>query len=70
MADDLPISTQPGPGMTPSGSTTGSGIGGAVAAVVIFILGRYNITFPAGMEAAIAVLVSTLIGYIPASGRK
>lgn len=60
----------PAPGATPSASTVGSGVGGAVAALIIFILGRYNITFPAGAEAAIAVLVGTLAGYLPASGRK
>jgi hypothetical protein len=55
--------------MTPSGSTTGSALGGALSAVIIYILGRYGITFPAGIEAAIAAIVATVIGYLPASGR-
>jgi hypothetical protein len=54
----------------PSGSTIASGIGGSVAAVVIFILGQFGITLPAGVEAGLAIVVSTLAGYLPASGRK
>ncbi len=60
----------PTPGGMPSGSTIASGIGGSVAAVVIFILGQFGITLPAGVEAGLAIVVSTLAGYLPASGRK
>ena len=68
-----PIVTPPVPpkaGLMPSDSTSLSGLGGAVAVIIIAALGAKGITFPAGMEAAIAVIVSTLLGYLPPSGRK
>jgi hypothetical protein len=60
----------PPPGLTPSSSTNTSALGGAIAALIIFILGAKGITFPAGAEAAIAVIVTTIAGYIPKSGRQ
>ena len=60
----------PTPGATPSNSTNATAIGGAVASLVIMVLGMKGITFPAGGEAALAVLVATVAGYLPASGRK
>jgi hypothetical protein len=59
-----------GPGIMPSASTSASALGGAIAAMIIFILGAKGITFPAGAEAALAVIVTTLAGYIPKSGRQ
>jgi hypothetical protein len=56
--------------MTPSNSTNGTAVAGALAAILMAILGKYNITFPAGIESAIAVVFATLGGYLPASGRK
>ena len=60
----------PPPGAMPSDSTSLSAVGGAIAVVVMAVLGQKGITFPAGVEAAIAVIASTLLGYIPKSGRK
>lgn len=60
----------PNPGATPSNSTVATGFGGAVATVIILILAQNHITFPAGMEAALAVIFSTISGYLPKSGRK
>ena len=57
-------------GVVPSNSTTASAAGGSLAAIIIYILSFKGITFPAGMEAALAVVISTLAGYLPASGRK
>jgi len=60
----------PPPGLSPSNSTTATGAAGALAALTVFILGQKGITFPAGMEAAIAVIFATIGGYLPASGRR
>lgn len=59
-----------GPGLMPSGSTNASVLGGSLATLIIYILGYKGITFPAGAEAALAVLVTSLAGYIPKSGRQ
>jgi hypothetical protein len=69
MSSPNPVPPQP-PGLTPSSSTNASALGGAIAALIIFILGAKGITFPAGAEAAIAVIVTTIAGYIPKSGRQ
>ena len=58
------------PGAMPSDSTSLSAVGGAIATVVMAVLGSKGITFPAGMEAGIAVIAATLLGYLPPSGRK
>ncbi len=63
MADDK-ISLQP------SNSTTASALGGALAAITMAVLGHFNITFPAGIEASLAVVFCTLCGYLPSSGRQ
>ena len=60
----------PPPGAMPSDSTSMSAVGGAIATVIMAVLGSKGITFPAGMEAGIAVIVATLLGYLPPSGRK
>jgi hypothetical protein len=60
----------PPPGGMPSDSTSLSAVGGAIAVVVMSVLGSKGITFPAGMEAAIAVIASVILGYLPPSGRK
>lgn len=60
----------PKAGFAPSNSTTASAVGGAVATIVIGILGQFHITFAPGFEAAIAVLVAVAAGYLPESGRK
>ena len=65
MTDDSPQ-----PGAVPSNSTTASALGGAIAVVTMMVLATKGVTFPAGMEAALAVIFSTLCGYLPASGRK
>ena len=60
----------PQPGLAPSNSTSASVIGGALATMIIYILGAKGITFPAGAESALAVLATALAGYIPKSGRQ
>ena len=60
----------PQSGFTPSASTGASGIGASIAAVVIYLLSLKGITFPAGAEALIAGLFTTLAGYLPNSGRQ
>jgi hypothetical protein len=57
-------------GLTPSASTGASGIGASIAAVVIYLLSLKGITFPAGMEALIAGIFTTVAGYLPNSGRQ
>lgn len=55
---------------TPSGSTYASAIGGALTVVLIAMLHQglhWNIDVETG--AAISVLCSALVGYLPASGR-
>lgn len=69
MSTPNPVPTPP-PGALPSSSTTATAIGGAVASLAIMILGMKGVTFPAGAESAIAVLVATVAGYLPSSGRK
>lgn len=66
----IPPAPPPPPGPVPTASTSASGIAGAAAALLIMILGMKGITFPAGAEALIAVVISFIAGYIPASGRK
>ena len=58
------------PGALPSNSTNATALGGAIATLVIGYLGTRGITFPAGYEAALAVVVATLAGYLPKSGRR
>jgi hypothetical protein len=60
----------PPPGASPSNSTTLTAMGGALAAVTMAILGANHVTFPAGIESALAVIFATICGYFPASGRK
>jgi hypothetical protein len=45
-------------------------VGGAIATVVMAVLGRYGITFQAGVETAMSVIFAAALGYLPASGRK
>jgi len=68
MADEQKPSD--GTGYVPSNSTVATAFGGAVATVVIAVLGQYKIFFPAGVESAIAVIVATVVGYLPKSGRR
>ena len=60
----------PVPGWQPSGSTVGSGIGGAIAIIVIAILESYHIPVSGALAAAITTLCAGLAGYLPSSGRK
>jgi len=60
----------PVPGNLPSNSTIGSGVGGALAALVIWGLSLKGIFLPAGLEALVAGLTSAIAGYLPNSGRK
>lgn len=60
----------PIPGWSPSGSTLGSSIGGAVAVIVIAILEGYHIPVSGSLAAAITTLCAALAGYLPASGRR
>lgn len=40
------------------------GAAGAVATIAVFVAGQFGLQVPAGVEAAVAVLVATLAGYI------
>lgn len=68
--DPVPVNPPAPPSAIPSGSTMGSALGGAIATVAMAILGANHITFPAGVESALAVIFTVLCGYLPASGRK
>jgi len=70
---NIPTPMQPvpaPPGASPSNSTSLTALGGALACVVMAVLGANHITFPAGVESALAVIFATICGYFPASGRK
>ncbi len=77
MADEIkeapeptaPVPSSP-PGLTPSNSTNATAIGGALSALVIYCLSLKGITFPAGLESAVAVICATIAGYLPNSGRR
>jgi hypothetical protein len=56
--------------LAPSNSTVGSGIGGALAVLIVMICHERGLDFPAGAEAAISVLITAIAGYIPTAGRK
>lgn len=56
--------------LAPSNSTVGSGIGGALAVLIVMICHARGLDFPAGAEAAISVLITAIAGYIPTAGRK
>jgi hypothetical protein len=60
----------PVPGWQPSGSTVGSGVGGAVAIIVIAVLESYHLPVSGALAAAITTLCAALAGYLPASGRR
>ena len=67
----IPVNPLPAPGLTPSGSTIGSGVGGAVAVVVISLLHQVlHWDIDAETAAAITVLCCAAAGYLPASGRR
>lgn len=66
----IPPAPAPEPGALPSNATIGSGIGGALAVLVVMMFHAKGIDFPAGGEAALAVVISTLAGYLPKAGRK
>jgi hypothetical protein len=59
----------PLPALAPSASTMASGLGGAVAVILVYVLSLKGIFLPAGVEAAVAWVVSTVAGYIPRAGR-
>jgi len=68
-----PVAVQPpapSAGALPNASTVATGTAGAVAALTIMVLAKYGITFPAGAEALLAVVVASIASYIPSSGRK
>lgn len=60
----------PSTGLAPSAATTASAAGGALAVVIVAVFHQYGINFAAGVEAAIAVIITTIAGYLPAAGRK
>jgi hypothetical protein len=70
MNEPTPPPPPPEPGALPSNATVGSGIGGAIAVLIILGCHAKGIDFPAGGEAALAVVISTLAGYLPKAGRK
>ena len=56
--------------LVPSTSTSGSGLGGFAAVLIVYGFHLKGIDFPAGIEAAIAGIITILGGYIPRSGRR
>lgn len=56
-------------GVIPSGSTVATGLGGAIAIVVIAILKQKNIDLGVEADVSLAVIFNTLLGYFPKSGR-
>lgn len=69
--DVPPIPVTPAPGLTPSGSTIGSSVGGAIAVVLITALHQaLKWEIDPGTAAAITVLCCAAAGYLPASGRR
>lgn len=64
------VPPDPSPGLTPSNSTVASGLGGALAVLTVMGFHSKGIDFPAGGEAALAVVLTTLAGYLPRAGRR
>jgi hypothetical protein len=70
MNSPTPVPPAPAnPGLTPSASTVGTTVAGAVAFLIIVVLAQFHIILPVGAEAAITCLVGALGGYLPKSGR-
>lgn len=57
-------------GLMPSGSTNGSLVAAALATLIVATFHMYGKDFPAGVEAAIAALLTVAGGYLPKSGRR
>lgn len=57
------------PKVAPSASTVATGLSGAVTIIVIWIIGQRGVVIPPEIAAAITVVISTLTGYLPRSGR-
>jgi hypothetical protein len=72
MADTIqpPPPAPAAPGLTPSNATLGSSLGALIAFIVISIFHAYHVDFPAGVEGAIASVITIIAGYIPRSGRQ
>jgi hypothetical protein len=64
-----PTQPVPSPGLAPSASTTYTALSGAVVALIMYGASLKGVTFPAGIESAMTVVVCSLIGYLPRSGR-
>lgn len=65
-----PVLPPPVAGAAPSTSTSASGIGAIVAALMFALLDKYGIHLDAGTEALVGGLMAALAGYLPKSGRK
>lgn len=57
------------PKVAPSASTVATGLSGAVTIVVLWAIGKSGVVIPPEIAAAITLIVGTVIGYIPRSGR-
>lgn len=55
--------------LVPSGSTLASGLGGALAVIVISALGGLDVKVSPELASAITVVCATVAGYLPSSGR-
>ena len=53
--------------MKPQPKVAAAGIGGAVAAIIIFVAGEFGVEIPGDVGAAIATLISFLAGYFKSS---
>lgn len=67
---ETPVTEQPESiGWSPSSSTSGSLIGGALSTILIAILKQHGIDIDATTGGAIVMVLSALVGYLPKSGR-
>ncbi len=60
----------PASGYMPNGVVGVATVGGSVASIAIYALGLYGINMPAGIESAVASLVTVLAAYIHPAARQ
>ena len=61
---------QPSPGYTPSNSTNLTAVGGALGTIICAALGHFGWPVDGVTQGAIITVCATLLGYLPASGRR
>jgi hypothetical protein len=53
----------------PSASTVATGLSGGITVLVIWLIGLKGVVVPPEIAATLTMVISTLIGYFPKSGR-